>query len=42
MTTTALEIHGHCDDRFAPVRDEFIRNFEERGDVRWDGGNVQR
>jgi CubicO group peptidase (beta-lactamase class C family) len=33
MTTTAVEIHGQCDDRFALVRDEFIRNFEERGDI---------
>lgn len=33
MTATALEIHGHCDERFAPVRAEFERNFAERGDV---------
>ena len=33
MTTTALEIHGHCDERFAAVRAEFERNFAERGDV---------
>lgn len=33
MTATALEIHGHCDERFAAVRREFERNFAERGDV---------
>jgi len=33
MTTTAAEIHGHCDERFAAVREEFARNFEERGDI---------
>jgi len=26
-------IHGHCDERFAPVRDIFIRNFENGDDV---------
>lgn len=26
-------IHGTCDDRFAGVRDEFARNFAERGEV---------
>jgi CubicO group peptidase (beta-lactamase class C family) len=31
--TESPAIHGHCDDRFASVRDEFRRNFEERGDV---------
>lgn len=24
---------GHCDDRFAPARDEFVRNFTERGEL---------
>ena len=28
-----LEIHGHCDDRFASLREEFERNFTERGEV---------
>ncbi len=28
-----MEIHGFCDERFAPVRDAFARNFEEYGDV---------
>jgi CubicO group peptidase (beta-lactamase class C family) len=28
-----MEIHGHFDERFAPVREEFERNFTERGDV---------
>jgi CubicO group peptidase (beta-lactamase class C family) len=33
MTATAIKIHGHCDERFAPVRVEFERNFAERGDI---------
>ena len=33
MTTTAVDIHGRCDERFAAVREEFTRNFEERGDL---------
>ena len=28
-----MEVNGHCDERFAAVRDEFERNFTERGDV---------
>jgi CubicO group peptidase (beta-lactamase class C family) len=28
-----MEIHGHCDERFASLREEFERNFAERGDV---------
>ncbi len=28
-----MEIHGHCDERFAALREEFERNFAERGDV---------
>ena len=28
-----MEIHGHCDERFASLREEFARNFTERGDV---------
>ena len=28
-----MEIHGHCDDRFGALREEFERNFTERGDV---------
>lgn len=28
-----MEIHGHCDERFASLRDEFERNFTDRGDV---------
>ena len=33
MTATAVEIHGHCDERFGAVRREFERNFTERSDV---------
>ena len=29
----ALDIHGFCHERFAPVRDAFERNFTEYGDV---------
>ena len=28
-----MDIHGHCDERFAAVREIFERNFTERGDV---------
>ena len=28
-----MEIHGTCDERFAPVREQFERNFTEHGDV---------
>lgn len=28
-----MDIHGHCDERFAALREEFERNFTERGDV---------
>lgn len=28
-----LNIHGHCDEAFAPVRDAFIENFEAHGDL---------
>ena len=28
-----MEIHGHCDERFGALREEFERNFTERGDV---------
>ncbi len=28
-----MQIHGHCDDRFAAVAEEFEKNFTERGDV---------
>ncbi len=27
------DIHGHCDDKFAAVRDTFEKNFREKGDV---------
>ena len=27
------EAHGKCDEKFAPVRDALIENFETRGDV---------
>lgn len=30
---TDVSIHGHCDDRFAKVKDVFATNFDERGDV---------
>ena len=32
MATDPL-VSGHCDGRFTAVREEFVRNFEERGDV---------
>ena len=28
-----MVIHGYCDERFARVREEFEKNFSERGDV---------
>ena len=28
-----MEIHGHCDEKFARVREAFAKNFAERGDV---------
>jgi CubicO group peptidase (beta-lactamase class C family) len=28
-----MEVQGHCDERFAPVREAFERNFTEHGDV---------
>ena len=28
-----MEIHGYCDARFGALREEFERNFTERGDV---------
>ena len=28
-----MEIHGYCDERFGALREEFERNFAERGDV---------
>ena len=31
--TAPLPIDGICDARFAPVRDEFVTNFTDRGDV---------
>src|SRR5690606_32318952 len=33
MTSTAIEIHGHCDPRFEGVRRAFERNFTEHGDI---------
>lgn len=34
MTTAATpEVQGHCDPRFERVREEFTRNFTERGDL---------
>jgi len=33
MATPTIEISGLCDERFHGVRDEFERNFTERGDV---------
>ena len=33
MTTKAVEIHGRCDERFSAVRDAFVSNFEEFGEV---------
>ncbi|XOV86283.1 MAG: serine hydrolase domain-containing protein [Pseudomonadota bacterium] len=28
-----MEVHGYCDERFAPVRELFEKNFTEEGDV---------
>jgi CubicO group peptidase (beta-lactamase class C family) len=28
-----VPVSGHCDARFGAVRDEFVRNFAERGEV---------
>ena len=28
-----MEIYGYCDERFTSLREEFERNFTERGDV---------
>ena len=28
-----MEIKGHCDSRFSRVREEFEKNFEQRGDI---------
>ena len=33
MTLVNAPLSGSCDPRFAPVRDEFARNFAERGEV---------
>jgi CubicO group peptidase (beta-lactamase class C family) len=33
QTVVATEIHGTCDESFAPVRDAFAKNFEEEGEV---------
>jgi CubicO group peptidase (beta-lactamase class C family) len=33
MRRVATEIHGRADERFARVRDEFARNFAERGEL---------
>lgn len=33
MTTTNKIVRGRCDDRFRAVREEFERNFAERGEV---------
>lgn len=30
---SAVNIHGFCDDRFAAVREEFIANFQQRGEI---------
>jgi hypothetical protein len=28
-----MEIQGYCDEKFASVREEFAKNFTERGDI---------
>ncbi|MPZ98047.1 MAG: serine hydrolase [Dehalococcoidia bacterium] len=33
MTSTAIEVHGHCDPRFEAVREVFAANFEEFPEV---------
>lgn len=33
MTTTTEGVHGRCDSRFHALREEFERNFRERGEV---------
>jgi CubicO group peptidase (beta-lactamase class C family) len=33
MATTGATVQGYCDERLRAVRDEFVRNFAERGDI---------
>ena len=33
MSQAPLLINGQCDPRFAAVREEFVRNFENRGEI---------
>jgi len=33
VTQTAVEVHGECGARFAPVRDAFHENFERLGEI---------
>lgn len=33
MSSNQTDIHGTCEDAFAPVRDEFIENFRSRGEL---------
>ena len=32
-TEVEVQIHGHCAPEFDPVREEFTRNFAERGEI---------
>ena len=32
-TEVAVEVQGHCAPEFEPVREEFARNFAERGEI---------
>jgi CubicO group peptidase (beta-lactamase class C family) len=33
VTSSEIEIHGHCDQRFSSVKEAFVDNFRNRGDV---------
>ncbi len=33
VTSGEIEIHGHCDQDFSPVKEAFADNFRNRGDV---------
>ncbi len=33
MSQTESAVHGHCDERFAPVRAAFEENFRDRGEL---------
>jgi len=33
MTTSSVELHGECDERFSAIRDAFVENFQKFGEV---------